>query len=208
MHPFPPVSFDEFVRQRYEQEGGLAGITARFAAALYKELKGLKWNAVDPERFRDIGEGKAGDTSVNAAAAQALKTCLFRAMLPLIGEISANLARPTIKHDPTNPPPGFRDWASLVEEVNLPQDLAFALVTQRPELLKIWKKRAFTLDESAAVVNTLRVYVETNAILQAHCVNILKRAEHIAGAVHNLTTTAQALIDVADFRQPLPSNET
>jgi hypothetical protein len=64
---------------------------------------------------------------------------------------------------------GIDHWSSLLEEVKAPADLIPALACGRPELLCLVAPRAMTVEESGAMVNLVRVLLETNQHLQARC---------------------------------------
>lgn len=70
------------------------------------------------------------------------------------------------------------DWRSFVEEVQVPADIAAALVTGRPELLCLMRPRALTEDECAKLYKLIGVLISTNMGLREH-------AQQLSGLVDN-----------------------
>jgi hypothetical protein len=59
-------------------------------------------------------------------------------------------------------------WASFVETVHVPTDIAAALATGRPELLALMQPRALDAAECGKLYQLLRVLITTNMGLQQH----------------------------------------
>jgi hypothetical protein len=80
----------------------------------------------------------------------------------------------------------LRNWNDLTEEVKAPQTVMLAMMTARPELLKLAPKQAATEEETAALYNVIRVLMETNQELQRH-------SQKVADEMKNLRLTLQGM---------------
>jgi hypothetical protein len=81
-------------------------------------------------------------------------------------------------------------WANLVETVQVPTDIAAALITGRSELLMALRPRALSADECGKLYALLGVLIETNRGLREH-------AEQVAGLVDNWMSQMTGLQGVA-----------
>ena len=84
----------------------------------------------------------------------------------------------------------------LAEVVSLPPDLAAALVTGRPELLKIAQPRAMSEDEVRRLYHLIGVLIETNHELQNHATELAKMARQ---AYEQQRGTMAKLLQLEEF---------
>lgn len=90
-------------------------------------------------------------------------------------------------------------WSSLLEEVQVPGDIALAIQTNRPQLLAL-AKRPMDAEEVGMLLNLMRVLMNTNQALREHSVLVSQRAEQVKGSLIGLNATLRKLDDFAAFR--------
>lgn len=91
-------------------------------------------------------------------------------------------------------------WSSFVEALQVPNDLAVALMTGRYELVKAAKPRALTIDECATLYKLIAGLVETNAALREHTERVAMLTNRLNDALTGFASTAQSINDFANFR--------
>lgn len=102
--------------------------------------------------------------------------------------------------------PVLKSWNELIEDVSLPNDFALALMSGRPELLRI-VNRPLSVEEARQVAHAMQVVMETNVALQRHCQEMADMVRDAYGNLKGLTTKLGQLEDHANFRQPLEDDE-
>lgn len=103
-------------------------------------------------------------------------------------------------------PPILRSWNELIEDVSLPNDFALALMSGRPELLKIIN-RPLSVEEAQQVAHAMQVLMDTNVALQRHCRELADLVRDTYGNLKGVTTKLGRLEDHANFRQPLADDD-
>lgn len=93
-------------------------------------------------------------------------------------------------------------WSSFVEELKLPSEIFPAIMTGRPELLRIAQPRAITAEEHAAYLALIAGLIETNAALRAHTEQVAHLVETWMGQFQGSFALAQQINQFAAF-QPL-----
>jgi hypothetical protein len=91
-------------------------------------------------------------------------------------------------------------WASFVEALQVPNDLAVALMTGRHELVKAAQPRALTIEECATLYKLIAGLVETNAALREHTERVAILTNRLNDALTGFASTAQSINDFANFR--------
>jgi hypothetical protein len=101
----------------------------------------------------------------------------------------------------------MNSWNSLVENVNVPLDFYAALMTGRPELLKVVKPRELTEDECRNVYNLIAVLIETNQELQKHANELSRMVNNWSGAFKQLHSVGQRIERFAKFQELNPEED-
>jgi hypothetical protein len=94
-------------------------------------------------------------------------------------------------------------WNSFVEEMQLPNELAVALLTGRPEMLKAIQPRALTPDEHAIYLKLFEALMQTNDALRTHAADVAKLTNSWMGHFKGLARVAEQINTYAMFRHDL-----
>lgn len=97
-------------------------------------------------------------------------------------------------------------WSSLIEEISCPPEVAVALATMRPELMKLAKPRELTAEEAAALYRVIEVLIRTNFALQKHAIETAKMVNIWSSSFQQLESLGYRINEFASFRRP-ESNE-
>jgi hypothetical protein len=98
------------------------------------------------------------------------------------------------------------DWRTLTEDLKVPQALAAAFMTNRPELVKVVRAKhlmgadAVTEQNINALLKMIAVLLETNAALQSHAQELAVLMQDFHSLFKGLLHTAQRVEDFANFR--------
>lgn len=95
----------------------------------------------------------------------------------------------------------LKDWSSFIEEIALPQDLAFALMTSRPELLRVVKPRPLTEEEAAKIYKAMAALMETNMALRSHAQQLARLTNNWANQFAGLHGVGEKIQNFANFRR-------
>jgi hypothetical protein len=96
----------------------------------------------------------------------------------------------------------------LVRAVDLPPDLAAALLTNRVELLALARPRALTEEEAGRLYKLVAVLMETNAALREHADNVSRLAENWLSQFTGLASVGEGIVRYARFEtRPLDNEE-
>jgi hypothetical protein len=95
------------------------------------------------------------------------------------------------------------NWSSLTEEVKVPAELAVALMTSRPELVKLAKPRPLSEEECKAVFHLVGVLIESNAALSEHAQMVGQMIDIWSQHFKALASTGRNIEAFANFRSPL-----
>jgi hypothetical protein len=90
-------------------------------------------------------------------------------------------------------------WNSFVEELQVPSELYPALVTNRPELLRLVQARPLTSDECAVIYKLVAGLLETNAALRLHTARVAQLTNNLNGAMKQFGSAAQSIQQFANF---------
>jgi hypothetical protein len=105
------------------------------------------------------------------------------------------------------------DWckmpgpASLTEDVAMPPEFVAAFVTGRPELVKLVRPRALTEEECKSLYNAMAVLIQTNAALIEHAQRLATSVDQWDNAFKQLDSVGRRIVDFANFRSPLESDD-
>lgn len=66
----------------------------------------------------------------------------------------------------------LNSWTSLIVDIDVPMDIAPALLSGRPELIKIIQPRDLPAAEAAILFNIIGNLIETNQALQEHAAQL------------------------------------
>lgn len=91
-------------------------------------------------------------------------------------------------------------WHEFVETLQVPSELIPALITMRPELIKLASVRGLTKDEAQALYTLIGALIETNMILRQHAQEVASMTKNWMGSVHGMVTVADRLVRFAEFR--------
>ena len=89
--------------------------------------------------------------------------------------------------------------SALAETCSLPMDIAAALVTGRPELLKLTQPRALTADECKRLYHFIGVLIQTNNNLQRHAAQVAILVDTWGQAFKGMTHAAERIENFANF---------
>lgn len=92
-------------------------------------------------------------------------------------------------------------WNEFIRQVDVPSDLAAALVTMRPELINLIKPRALTEEEASTLYTLIKVLIETNAALQTHARETAKMVSIWANSFKQLQSLGRRIDHFANFRR-------
>jgi hypothetical protein len=91
-------------------------------------------------------------------------------------------------------------WNSFVESINVPGDMLPALMTGRPELLRIVKGRVLTADECTNVYKLVAVLIETNMALREHSQLVAQLTSNLLNGFTAIHSAGKRIDDFANFR--------
>ena len=97
----------------------------------------------------------------------------------------------------------LESWTSFVESINVPGDILPALMTGRPELLRIVKGRALTADECTAIYKLVSVLIDTNMALREHAQLVAQLTQNMMGGFQAINAHAKRIDDFANFKDNL-----
>lgn len=103
-------------------------------------------------------------------------------------------------------PPKLRSWAELTEEVQVPPDIAAALMTGRRELIRP-VCRALSYEEANQLLNLLRVFIDTNRELQEHCSRLANKCDALYANFKAVMGTVRRIGLEAEFKNPETCDE-
>ena len=90
-------------------------------------------------------------------------------------------------------------WNAFVEELRVPSELYPALITNRPELIRLAKPRALTAEEADALYKLIAGLIETNGALRIHAAQVAALVQDWVGAIHGMVSTARKVRQFANF---------
>jgi hypothetical protein len=91
-------------------------------------------------------------------------------------------------------------WNEFIEELKVPSELYPALMTMRPQLLKMVQPRALSADEAATLYQLIWGLMETNAALRQHAEGVAKLVHDWSAAFKSLERVGRKIEDFAQFR--------
>lgn len=91
-------------------------------------------------------------------------------------------------------------WNAFVEELQVPSELYPALMTNRPELVRLAPRRALTADEAGALYRLIAGLLETNQALRQHAAMTAQLVEDWMSTMQGMETTAYKIQHFANFR--------
>ena len=92
-------------------------------------------------------------------------------------------------------------WNSFVEELDVPADLMPALVTMRPELLRLAPRRVLTAEEHDVLLRLLAGLLDTNIALQAHAQDLAEMTKTMDDTIRGLGAMTLRLRRYANFQK-------
>lgn len=98
-------------------------------------------------------------------------------------------------------------WNSFVENMQVPADIYPALMTNRPELLKIAPPRALSKEECAVIYKILAGLLETNAALREHAEQVAHFVDLWSDAFKHLRGLGERIQKFANFRYQDDEND-
>ena len=91
-------------------------------------------------------------------------------------------------------------WTSFVEEIQVPMDIAPAMVTGRPELIRLATPRDYKAEEVGALLKLIAGLLETNAALREHAEQVAQLTSNWTSAFQTLDTVGRKIGRFAQFR--------
>lgn len=93
-------------------------------------------------------------------------------------------------------------WASYIEAIQVPDEIAAALTTGRPELLALIQPRTLDAVECSKLYDLLRVLITTNMALQQHAQQLSQLVDNWMQQFSGLHSVANQIEHFANFRKP------
>lgn len=93
----------------------------------------------------------------------------------------------------------LEDWTSFVETLQIPGDIMPAIITQRPEMLKMVQPRQLSQPEHQAYINLIAGLIETNTALRQHAAEVARLAGNWMNMVSGMVGLAQRVKRFASF---------
>jgi hypothetical protein len=91
-------------------------------------------------------------------------------------------------------------WNAFVEELKLPQDVYPALISNRPELLRLIQPRAMNEQEAGAILKVLAGVIETNIALRQHAEQLAQFTSRWTDAFKHLRSLGERIENFANFK--------
>lgn len=93
-------------------------------------------------------------------------------------------------------------WSSFVEALDVPSDIAPALLTGRRELMAAVQPRDLPAFQVEKLYKIIGVLLETNAALRQHTERVAILTNRLNDALKGFDSTARSIDDFANFRVP------
>jgi hypothetical protein len=90
-------------------------------------------------------------------------------------------------------------WNAFVEEMKVPSDIAVAMATGRPEMLRLAPARDMGAEEVRVLYGVIAGLLETNAALREHAQDLARLTDNWASAFAHLRTTGERIVRFAKF---------
>lgn len=101
----------------------------------------------------------------------------------------------------------LNSWNAFAKEINVPMEMYVALQSGRTELLRLSKPRAFTEEESKALLDCVGTMIHTNALLQQHAQLLAKMVSHWSGAFNHLRSLGQRIELFGNFKSSIEEKD-
>jgi len=92
-------------------------------------------------------------------------------------------------------------WTEFLRDVLIPSEMVPAIMTNRPELLRLMQPRPFTVEESKAMIELVAALIETNMHLQQHARDLAVLVGEWNRAFKGLQTIGRRIDHFANFRR-------
>ena len=90
-------------------------------------------------------------------------------------------------------------WNAFVEELKVPSELFPALMTNRPEMVRLAPRRPLSAEEADALYNLIAGLIETNSALREHAAQVATLVQDWMSGIHGLISTARKVRQFARF---------
>lgn len=94
----------------------------------------------------------------------------------------------------------MNDWNAFVRELPVPHDLMLALMTARPELIRLVQPREYSAKEMMAMFELVAGLLETNAALREHAQQVSHLVSNWASAFDQLRSIGEKIELFANFQ--------
>lgn len=91
------------------------------------------------------------------------------------------------------------NWTELVDEIKVPAEIYPALMSGRPELIKLIQPRDLTADESKVLFDIIGTLIKTNTALRDHAEQVAQFVDNWAGAFAQLRSAGAKIQRFANF---------
>ena len=89
----------------------------------------------------------------------------------------------------------------FTEAIDAPMDLAAAIITSRPELLRAVRPKALTVEECASLYKVISTLIETNMALRDHANEVAQMTKSLLGGFTTVASVGQKIEEFANFRR-------
>jgi hypothetical protein len=101
----------------------------------------------------------------------------------------------------------LNSWTDFVDALNVPNDLFPALMSNRPELIKIVKARPLSAEEHGVYLELIAGLMKTNAALREHASQLARLTTNWSHAFVGLRNIGQRIERFANFKRSTSSEE-
>lgn len=115
--------------------------------------------------------------------------------------------KPTVEEELAEIQQAIERPNQLIREIQVPAELAPALMTGRLELLTIAQPRPMDEDEVAVLYRIIGCYAETNAALVRHAERIGSLVEGMRSNITGVQRSLERLQAFANFQHPVEEDE-
>jgi hypothetical protein len=101
----------------------------------------------------------------------------------------------------------LNSWSDFVDALNVPNDLFPALMSNRPELVKVVKPRPLNSEEHEIYLHLIAGLMDTNAALREHASQLARLTSNWSDAFTALRNVGQRIERFANFKRSTARDE-
>ena len=99
------------------------------------------------------------------------------------------------------------DWTSFAREIQAPPVFAVALMTGRPEMMRLVPGQALTAEQCKHLYDVIATLIETNYALRAHAQNVAQLVDTWSEAFKQLDSLGEQIRLFANFKRLIEDEE-